>query len=67
LFQTSLKQFDALRKRNAFIDNYRQFKMFRDGFEEFDHAKFGFFVDSFLFLIGKPDRWLFSRCLSGRL
>ena len=34
-----MKQFDALRKRNAFVDNYRQFRMFRDGFEEFDHAK----------------------------
>ncbi len=40
LFQTSLKQFDALRKRNAFVDNYRQFRMFKDGFEEFDHARY---------------------------
>ena len=39
LFQTAMKQFDALRKRNAFVDNYRQFNMFRDGYEEFDHAR----------------------------
>lgn len=36
---SAFAQFDALRKRNAFVDNYRQFRMFRDGFEEFDHAK----------------------------
>lgn len=34
-----MKQFDALRKRNAFLDRYRQFSMFRDGFEEIDHSR----------------------------
>ena len=39
LFQTALNQFDLLRKRNAFLDPYRQFSMFRDGFEELDHSR----------------------------
>lgn len=46
-----MKQFDSLRKRNAFVDNYRQFRMFRDGFEEFDHARSVFLVFNIRFIL----------------
>lgn len=34
-----MKQYEALRKRNAFLSNYRQQKMFSDDLSEFDHAR----------------------------
>jgi tubulin gamma len=39
LFLKSMKQYDRLRKRNAFIDNYRKFPMFSDTLEEFDSSR----------------------------
>lgn len=39
LFSRTVKQYDTLRKRNAFIDNYRKEPMFAEGFEEFDDSR----------------------------
>lgn len=39
LFSKSMRQFDMLRKRSAFLENYKKFKMFSDGLEEFDSAR----------------------------
>merc|ERR1719456_1020500 len=39
LFDRCVKQYEKLRSRNAFLDNYRQEPMFADGLEEFDRAK----------------------------
>jgi hypothetical protein len=37
LFARSVAQFDRIRKRNAFIDNYRKEPIFADNLDEFDH------------------------------
>ncbi len=34
-----LDQFDRLRKRNAFMEQYKKEKMFENGLEEFDDAR----------------------------
>lgn len=34
-----LDQYDRLRKRNAFLDQYKKEKMFENGFEEFDDSR----------------------------
>ena len=39
MFQTTLKQFDALYKRSAFLDNYKKEAMFADGMEEFEESR----------------------------
>merc|ERR1712000_206908 len=39
LFDRCVKQYDKLRSRNAFLENYRQEPMFADSLQEFDHAK----------------------------
>lgn len=39
LFARTLKQYDKLRTRNAYIDSYRQTAMFQNNLEEFDDAK----------------------------
>ncbi|EAU88379.2 tubulin gamma chain [Coprinopsis cinerea okayama7 len=39
LFKRMLDQFDRLRKRNAFIEQYKKEKMFANGLEEFDDAR----------------------------
>ena len=39
LFGRTLKQYDVLRKRNAFLDVYRKERMFSEGLEEFDSAR----------------------------
>jgi len=39
LFQKTMRQYDDMRKRNAFVANYRKEKMFSDGLEEFDSSK----------------------------
>jgi len=36
-----LDQFDRLRKRNAFMDVYKREKLFENGLEEFDDARYG--------------------------
>ena len=39
LFQRTLKQFEKLMKRGAFIDQYKQMPMFKDNLDEFDTAR----------------------------
>jgi len=39
LFRRTLDQYDRLRRRNAFLDQYRKSKMFENGLEEFDESK----------------------------
>merc|ERR1712048_832038 len=39
LFDRTVKQYDRLRSRNAFLENYRQEALFSDSLEEFDHAR----------------------------
>lgn len=39
LFKRILTQYDRLRKRNAFLDNYKKEPAFSDGLTEFDEAR----------------------------
>jgi tubulin gamma len=39
LFGRTVNQYDKLRKRNAFLEQYRREPMFADGLEEFDSAR----------------------------
>ena len=39
LFDRLLHQYDRIRKRNAFLDNYRKEPMFRENLDEFDCAR----------------------------
>lgn len=39
LFKRMIDQFDRLRKRNAFIEQYKKEKAFENGMEEFDDAR----------------------------
>jgi tubulin gamma len=39
LFDRLLYQYDRIRSRNAFLDNYRKEPMFQDTLDEFDHAR----------------------------
>ncbi|CAB1099032.1 unnamed protein product [Ectocarpus sp. CCAP 1310/34] len=39
LFTRSLQQFDRIRKRNAFVDNYRKEPMFADNLDEFEDSR----------------------------
>ncbi|KAH9981474.1 gamma tubulin [Lactifluus volemus] len=39
LFKRMLDQFDRLKKRNAFLEQYKKEKMFENGLEEFDDAR----------------------------
>ncbi|KAI5124077.1 hypothetical protein M0805_003904 [Coniferiporia weirii] len=39
LFKRMLDQFDRLRKRNAFMEQYKKEKMFENGLEEFDDSR----------------------------
>ncbi|KAF9398188.1 gamma-tubulin, partial [Podila epigama] len=39
LFKRTCDQFDKLRKRNAFLEPYRQGSLFQDGLEEFDESR----------------------------
>ncbi|KAF9515563.1 hypothetical protein BS47DRAFT_1371971 [Hydnum rufescens UP504] len=39
LFKRSIDQYDRLRKRNAFLDQYKKEKMFENGLEEFDESR----------------------------
>lgn len=40
LFSRTVTQYNQLRKRNAFLEQYRREPMFKDGFEEFDSSKY---------------------------
>ena len=35
-----LDQFDRLKKRNAFLEQYKKERMFENGLEEFDDARY---------------------------
>jgi len=39
LFNRTVNQYDKLRKRNAFLEQYRREPMFADGLEEFDSSR----------------------------
>ncbi|KAG8785098.1 gamma-tubulin [Serendipita sp. 397] len=39
LFKRMLDQYDRLRRRNAFLEQYKKEKMFENGYEEFDEAR----------------------------
>ena len=39
MFKRTLDQYDRLRKRNAFLDQYRRESMFEHGLEEFDSSR----------------------------
>jgi tubulin gamma len=39
LFKRIVSQYDRLRNRNAFLEQYKREEPFRDGFGEFDEAK----------------------------
>jgi tubulin gamma len=39
LFDRLLNQYDRIRSRNAFLDNYRKEPMFADSLDEFDHSR----------------------------
>jgi len=39
LFERLLRQYDKIRKRNAFLDNYRKEPMFHENFDEFDDSR----------------------------
>jgi hypothetical protein len=36
-----LDQFDRLKKRNAFLEQYKKERIFENGLEEFDDARYG--------------------------
>ena len=39
LFKRMLDQFDRLKRRNAFLEQYKKEKLFENGLEEFDDAR----------------------------
>ena len=39
LFLRTVNQYDKLRKRNAFLDQYRREPIFENGLEEFDSSR----------------------------
>ena len=39
LFQRLMNQYDSIKKRNAFLDNYRREPMFEHNLDEFDNAR----------------------------
>ena len=39
LFERLLKQYDQIRKRNAFLDTYRKEPIFAENFDEFDDSR----------------------------
>lgn len=40
LFKRMLDQYDRLRKRNAFLEQYKKEEMFANGLEEFDDSRY---------------------------
>jgi tubulin gamma len=39
LFERLLKQYDRIKSRNAFLDNFRREAVFQDSLDEFDHSR----------------------------
>lgn len=60
LFKRMLDQFDRLKKRNAFLEQYKKERMFENGLEEFDDARY---VWCYGVLCGHHQRsmWLLGR------
>jgi hypothetical protein len=50
-----LDQFDRLRKRNAFLEQYKKERMFENGLEEFDDARYVSYCGSSVATINDPD------------
>ena len=50
-----LDQFDRLRKRNAFLEQYKKERMFENGLEEFDDARYVSYCGSSVTTINDPD------------
>jgi tubulin gamma len=40
LFKRTVDQYDRLRKRNAFLDQFRREEMFEDNLDEFDDSRY---------------------------
>lgn len=40
VFEKSCRLFDKLRKREAFLDNYKKEEIFKDNLDEFDASRF---------------------------
>jgi len=51
-----LDQFDRLKKRNAFLEQYKKERVFENGLEEFDDARYGFYRASHLITVNEPRR-----------
>lgn len=52
-----LDQFDRLRRRNAFLEQYKKEKMFESGLEEFDDARWATsFLTKILFMVCSEQR-----------
>jgi tubulin gamma len=45
LFGRIINQYDKLRKRNAFLDQYRKEPMFENGLEEFDSSRYQLIIN----------------------
>ena len=43
LFKRMIDQFDRLKRRNAFLEQSKKEKIFENGLEEFDDARYVFF------------------------
>ena len=43
LFKRMIDQFDRIKRRNAFLEQYKKEKIFENGLEEFDDARYVFF------------------------
>ena len=54
LFKRMLDQFDRLKKRNAFLEQYKKERMFENGLEEFDDARYVSCYSSCLTIINDP-------------
>lgn len=51
LFKRMLDQFDRLRRRNAFLEQYKRQRMFENGLEEFDDARYHYSPTSLRFVL----------------
>lgn len=40
LFERIIKTYDSLRKKNAFVENYKKEPMFKDNLDEFDDSRY---------------------------
>lgn len=62
LFGRTINQYDKLRKRNAFLDQYRKEPMFEENLDEFDSARLVPLLlvrlhDLSLFVVIIAERW----------